>query len=417
MCEQITFYSVPGPNTSPGLIGEDIAGGWAYAIENVKFLVELNPQCQLNVVFGHVKDFGSIPIIPTFPKVNFYVYETSLTELSDLAVVEPAQQHGAILNHILSTHNLQTQFYAILDPDCYLIEKNALHHLIAHMKKSDLDMIGVSYPTTFQKVYYWDFPTAYFQLINRKNCEPSALDFLPEQTSLVAGAGMATSKNVPLVRTFRLVAKLVKRFRIPVKRIIGNLRNSRIGVLQFVYYFYSNFFYRNTPLFRDTGWRNRKMLVELKVEVIPHRVGTIAIRAGLDEDEYLMENPDVEASGVNPTWHALMHGVYEKRKMGRQRKFWELFNKLLGNGALVSRIYPATSVMMADSFLSSIEFQNGTGNFGFSYEYFWNHEPFCIHLGHGGKQNPESDLPRLRAIRSQILENSTNRNGHEDIGY
>jgi hypothetical protein len=138
------------------------------------------------------------------------------------------------------------------------------------------------------------------------------------------------------------------------------------------------------------------MLVELKVEVIPHRVGTIAIRAGLDEDEYLMENPDVEASGVNPTWHALMHGVYEKRKMGRQRKFWEL---------------------LADSFLSSIEFQNGTGNFGFSYEYFWNHEPFCIHLGHGGKQNPESDLPRLRAIRSQILENSTNRNGHEDIGY
>ena len=417
MCEQITIYSVPGPSTSPGVIGENIPGGWAYAIESIKFLVELNPQFQLNVVFGHVKEFGPIPVIPTLPKVDFYVYETSLTELSDFVFVGPAQQHGAILNHILSAHKLQTKFYAILDPDCYLIQKNALHHLIAHMKKYDLDMIGVSYPTTFQKVYYWDFPTAYFQLMNSNNCEPSALDFLPEQTSLIAGTGLATSKNVPLAKTFRLVATLAKRFRIPVKRIMGNLRNSRIGLLQFVYYFYSNFFYRNTPLFRDTGWRNRKTLDSLKVEVIPHRVRMITIRAGLNENEYLLENPDVEESGVNPTWHALMHGVYEERKIGRQIKMWKVFNRLLRNGSLVSRNYPATSVIMVDSFLSSIEFQNGAGNFGYSYKYFWNRKPFCIHLGHGGKQNAETDLPRLRAIRSQVLENSKNRSGYEDPGF
>ena len=296
MCEQVTIYSVPGPSSSPGLLQEQIEGGWAYALENLKLLTALNPDCQFEVVFGHVKEFGAIPIIPNFPEINIHVYETSLIELSSQVVLKPAEQHGTILNYILSSHVLQTEFYLILDPDCYVIKKNALHQLVDHMNQLDLDMIGVSYPTTLPKVYYWDFPTAYFQLIRRLNCQPNTLDFLPERTSLVADTGLVTSTSAPLARTFGLIAKFVKRFKIPVKEFLNKAQNSKFSVIQFTFYFYINFVYKNTPLFRDTGWKNRSKYRELNSEIIPHRIKPKEVRAGLNQIEYLTNNFDVQSS-------------------------------------------------------------------------------------------------------------------------
>ena len=404
MCDRVTIYSVPGPSSSPGLLREEIEGGWAYAIENLEFLTALNPDCQFNVVFGHVEEFGPIPALPNYPKVSIYLYETSLTELSNVIDLEPAEQHGAILNFILSSHVLETKFYLILDPDCYLVKKNALHQLMDHMNRANLDMIGVSYPTTFPKVYYWDFPTAYFQLINRKNCEPGTLDFLPQRTSLVAGTGLATSTSAPFARTFGLVAKFVKHFRFPMKELLNKIQNSKFSFLQFIFYFYTSFIYRNTPLFRDTGWKNREKYLGLNFEIIPHRVNPKRVGTGLNVLSYLSKNDDIQALGIDPTWHALMHGIYEKRNFGRQSKLWTLAHRLLGSGGLVSSIFPATSIVMGKSFLSSMKVANGLGNFQYSYEYFWNHEPFCIHLGHGGKDGASKDIFKLEAIKSQIME-------------
>jgi hypothetical protein len=279
------------------------------------------------------------------------------------------------------------------------------------MQRFNLDIIGVSYPTTLPKVYYWDFPTAYFQLMNRTKCEPSTLDFLPERTALAAGSGIATVKSAPFAKTFMLTARLVKHYKIPVKKLINKAQNSRLGFFQFTFYFYINYIYRNTPLFRDTGWKNRNAHHELNLEIIPHRVEPRVIHAGLNETEYLLNNPDVKESGINPTWHALMHGIYEKRTFGSQGRMWKTFKKLLGNGTLLSKNFPSTSVFMGKSLLSSMKFESGIGNFQYSYEYFWNYEPFCIHLGHGGKVNAASDIPKLLAIRSQIIDFSENWSG------
>jgi len=408
MCERVTIYSVPGPSSSPGLLQEQIEGGWGYALENLKFLTALNPDCQLEVVFGHVKEFGEIPKIPNFPNVNIHVYETSLIELSSKVDLKPEEQHGAILNYILSSHVLQTDFYLVLDPDCYLVKRNALHQLLDHMNQFDLDMIGVSYPTTLPKVYYWDFSTAYFQLIRRWNCQPNTLDFLPERTSLVAGTGLVTLTSAPFAKTFGLVAKFVKCFKIPVKEILNKTQNNNFPFIQFTFYFYINFVYKNTPLFRDTGWKNRSKYRELNSEIIPHRIKPIKVRAGLNQIEYLANNFDVQSSGIDPTWHALMHGIYEKRNFGNQNKLWALAHKILGNGGLVSAVFPATSAVMGESLLSSIKISSGLGNFLYSYEYFWNDEPFCIHLGHGGKNGASKDILKLEEIKSQIMEFTEN---------
>lgn len=413
MCEQITIYSVPGPSSSPGLLSNEIEGGWAYAIENLEFLTALNPDCQLNVVFGHVKEFGPIPVIPNYPKINLHVYETSLAELSNTVDLEPAEQHGAILNFILSTHVLQTKFYLILDPDCYVIKKNAFHQLIDYMNQINLDMIGVSYPTTFPKVYYWDFPTAYFQLMNRTNCEPDTLDFLPQQTSLVAGTGLATSISAPFARTFGLIAKFIKRFRFPLKKILIKAQNSNFLLLQFTFYFYTNFIYRNTPLFQDTGWKNREKYFEFNFEIIPHRINPKSVGAGFDELAYQSGNIDIQESGIDATWHALMHGIYEKREMGKQNRIWKLLRRVLGSGSLIPSNFPATSVVMSKSFLNSMNVTNGLENFQYSYEYFWKHQPFCIHLGHGGKNGATKDILKLEEIKSQIMGFIENRSDDE----
>ena len=78
MCNRITIYSVPGPSTSPGVLQELIGGGWSYTLENLEFLVDLNPLCQFEVVLGHVQEFGPIPELPSMPGVNIKVYQTTL---------------------------------------------------------------------------------------------------------------------------------------------------------------------------------------------------------------------------------------------------------------------------------------------------------------------------------------------------
>ena len=99
-----------------------------------------------------------------------------------------------------------------------------------------------------------------------------------------------------------------------------------------------------------------------------------------------------------------MHGIYEKREFGRQNGFWSLSHKLLGSGNLNSETFPATSIIMSDSFLDSMKISHGQGNFQYSYEYFWKREPFCIHLGHGGKDSATKDIFKLKEIKSQIME-------------
>ena len=65
-------------------------------------------------------------------------------------------------------------------------------------------------------------------------------------------------------------------------------------------------------------------------------------------------------------------------------------------------------MIMSNSFLDSMEISNGLGNFKYSYEYFWKHEPFCIHLGHGGKDSATKDIFKLKEIKSQIMETTGN---------
>ncbi len=401
MCNQITIYSVPGPNKSPGILQETIGGGWAYTLENLEFLSQLNPNCKFQVVLGHVEEFGPIPELPSIPGMSIRVFQTTLKTLSQTRDLASAEQHGAILNYLLESHHLQTDFYLIIDPDCYLLMPNAFHQLIDHMNLNQIQIIGVSYPSTLPKVYYWDFPTAYFQFMKAEKCHPRELDFLPEHTSLAAGTGVSTLKSTQTAKILRIATVAIRNLRIPLKKILLRMQNNDFILFQFLFYFAINYPYRNALLFKDTGWKNREKFKSLKTQVIPHRILKSNFISSFDEDHYTLSNPDVVSSLVNPTWHALMHGLYEDRNLGQQKMLWRLLRKMFKSDQKTDSPHPATSILMADSFLDSCKLET-IGNFQYAYEYHWMSKPFCVHLGHGGKENPEVDIPKLRKIRLQL---------------
>lgn len=404
MCRDITIYSVPGPSSAPAILKDEIVGGWAYAIENLWFLSELNPDCEIQVVFGHVTEFGPIPNIPKIPRVVVHIYETSLQKLSSRALLLAGEQHGVILNYILHSHELQTPFYAIVDPDCYIVTKNSFHKLMVEMKKFELDIIGVSYPSSLPKSYYWDFPTAYFQLMNSTKCHTKDLDFLPEYASSETGSKNDSLDKDPIGTILIPIMKLSKLLNFPLKNLLWRMQNSENSVAQLLYYFSSNYPYRNSVLWKDTGWRNRKKLEQVRTVIIPHRVNPSSIANGFNEKSYLENNIDVKDSLINPTWHVMMHGLYENRNMGDQTYFWRSLARILKGTRLDPKTFPATSVMMADSLLTKIPIFGGWGNMRYAYEYFWQGEPFCIHLGHGGKENVRKDISRLATIRRELTE-------------
>jgi hypothetical protein len=161
---------VPGPNNTGERNKKIILRGWDYAFKNIEYISELNPLTNFEIVFAHAQEFGEIPVLPKFSNIKFYTYSVSKFNLDLEFVDEPSSQHGSLLNFVLNEHVLSTQFYAVLDPDCYLLQHNSFDQLINHMITYDKDIIGISYPHTASKAYYWDFPTAYFQLMDASSC-------------------------------------------------------------------------------------------------------------------------------------------------------------------------------------------------------------------------------------------------------
>jgi hypothetical protein len=271
------------------------------------------------------------------------------------------------------------------------------------MRDQDLDILGVSYPGTLPKAYYWDFPTAYFQLMNSLSCPPDKLNFLPDEGAFViderqpGGAGVPSPGAIKAV--FRL-PKFLKRIILKFLRLVSKRQDS---ISIFLSHLPLNRPYRGKDLFRDTGWFNRKSLQHLQVEIIPHLISTRSVRSHFDSNQYLVNNDDVLKSGIDPTWHFLTNGVYENRSFGKQRSWYLILIKLLNKGNFDPSTYPATSLVSGTSLFKSIIEPVKWGNMESAFEYHWKNQPFCLHLGHSGKSTKSEDLFKLDVLEKHLI--------------
>jgi hypothetical protein len=157
-----------------------------------------------------------------------------------------------------------------------------------------------------------------------------------------------------------------------------------------------NYPFRKADLFRDTGWRNRELFKGLNFEVMPHAISTVHLNYKFNIDDYVKNNPDVERAKIDPRWHFFTNGIHEDRSIGNQRVVFRLLHKFFRNKMVNWSVHPATSIVMVDnSVLSAVDPMANWGNMKSGFEYYWRDEPFCIHLGHTGKQSHDEDMVRL----------------------
>ena len=402
----VTIYTIPGPNHVEALMKQGIAGGWDYAFKCIELISKLNPDNEFEVVFGHASEFGDVPTFPKLSNVRYHVYIVSKFELALKFPDQPSSQHGALLNYALHQHPLNTDFYAILDPDCYLFQQHSFNRMIEHMRAKEIAILGVGYPTTLPKACYWDFPTAYFQLMDSSKCAPREMNFLPDENSFVLDSRQPGGAGVPSPGAVKAVFRLPRFLKIAVLKIMRqlSLRNDAVSI--FLRHLPLNRPYENQELFHDTGWFNRVKFKHLEVEVIPHLVPEVSLHSILDTNEYLSNNEDVRCSGIDPTWHFLTNGVFENREFGAQKSWARVLIALFNKGLLRQSEHPATSLAMGKSIFQIVSKPVNWGNMRNGFEYQWEGEPFCLHLGHAGKSTKSEDMFKLDVLENNLLPES-----------
>lgn len=96
-----------------------------------------------------------------------------------LAMCRGSYQHGTALNQFIRVHSLTTPYLLILDPDFYILRKEWIAEITAHMAQNELSFFGsVWHPRWFKK--YRHFPSVHCMMIDSKRVPPATLNFMPD---------------------------------------------------------------------------------------------------------------------------------------------------------------------------------------------------------------------------------------------
>ena len=397
---KFTLYSVPGP-----LYWEKqrFQGGLDYLLKSLEIISELNPEDQFMVALAHAEEFGDVPVIPTFNNMQILTYEIQLSKLKVIHKKHQSSQHGALLNFVLQTHRLDTKYFVILDPDCYVLQPSIFSKLAARMRLRDLAIIGVPYPSNVQKLYYWDFPAAYFQMLDSNKINPIEMNFLPDESKYIYDKKQSSGLGFKNPRIVLLGHSILHRFPVSLGNLMAKIKKSKSHFAILVSSFSKNFPYRNMELYRDTGWFNREKFLEFNFEILPHRINKVNSIGKFDSHEYLKFNSDLELVGVDPGWHAMTHGIFEGRPLGKQSLMYLTLGQLLKPQKQRFMFFPILSIKMKESIFDELDTSFNWGKFRNGFEYILDDHIFCIHLGHQGKDVVEGDMNKLEYMKSLLL--------------
>lgn len=119
---------------------------------------------------------------------------------------------------------VQTRFLLILDPDLFVVRKNWINEVLAHMEKNQLTFFGAPwYPTLYHKWRY--FPCPQFMMIDLARVDKANLNFMPRyelKYSLTVPAEKADVHNGHK----SLLARVKNQLRVFLKR--GSIINSSL---------------------------------------------------------------------------------------------------------------------------------------------------------------------------------------------
>jgi hypothetical protein len=394
---QVSLFMIPGPNLSiKYLFGKSVPGGWLYGLENLKALSAINGKPIAKIIIGHLEDWGPLPEIPRGLDFEVQVENITALRLKDVNAVPPSMQHGMLLNYLVSDSKLDTPFFGVIDPDCYLISEGSLADLLADMQRNKISVFGVPYPPN--RFNYLDYPTPIFSVFDSRLIDASQLDFRPPgQVEHLVEKPPSPSTNG---RSLAIRKAFFDFIRIPL--LLMTLLSRRMTPFFFAYE-QIRFSISSIPLSvteHDTGWKVREFLLDRKLnfEILNPVFPNSKISIGLNEEEYLNANPDVQASGFNPSWHFLVFGLFQNRKIGKQNRFWTKIRQMIRVQNLERLMsLDATFTDAADPIVTLQDFRFWKNSI-FCDQYNWNGVPFAVHLSSYGKNSDGGDAARIRRL-------------------
>jgi hypothetical protein len=298
---------IPGPESSK-FANEQIWFGGQKFVEMQKELFSMQNK---DINFRWNMGFLNEQLIQTHlfkndDTVRFFSYD--INQLNIKFKRQPSSQHGSLLNNVIKEiSDDHFKYVLVLDPDFFIFNDNWVSSLIEYMERKQLSILGASYPETDPR-FYFDFPTAYFSLIDSSKIALNELNYLPDENQY------EKREDEPWQYGFSLE--------------IGNYQNKKVSLL-FNYSLSrsvaSFFLWRNKKnLFRDTGWEIRKkfkksrkheefLFINSSDLSTPFSTGKRNIIKGVDIDWYLDNNEDVKKARMDPVVHYYKYGRFEGR--------------------------------------------------------------------------------------------------------
>lgn len=374
-------------------MGGFLYGGWNYPLKNFEIISSINSDTKFTIILPVLDTWITNTSLPIYANIDFVLKIFSIEDLEIDFPNQPSSQHGALLN--LGLKEVDTKYYGVLDPDNYILLENAFDLMINKMINEDLATLGVSYPEKLPKTYYWDFPTAYFQIFNNDWIKPSELNFMPDESSYIidpshpGGAGVASTRFL-MPRT-----KFGKNLKKRLVRLYMKLspRSTFINLINIITFRIGSI---GKPLFRDTGWINRSNFSNLRNYVIPFAVNWPSVpQFAMSQKSYREVNADAIGSNINLTAHFFLHGIFENRDLGKRNIIYSWLRKFIFKDLGHYQLFPISNLVELPKYVFALLESSNMGNFRNAFIYSYNNEVFSIHLGHSGKSDPVLDQLRL----------------------
>ena len=303
----IDVLIVPGPSKRKNDNNSDWVGGTDYVKFQIELFNELNTGTDFRWNFGYLESHvESSHMIKNRPNIRNFRFTES--ELQVKFIDNPSSQHGALLNQLLKkvAHD-HSRFIIIIDPDFFIVSKNWAQDLMDFMKDNSVAILGASYPETDCRLYF-DFPTAYFSIIDSELLPLDELNYLPDENSI------KKSDNTPWKSD--LLPNLTGYRRWASKNIYINYL---LFIVQSIFRWRSK-----STFFRDTGWEMRnKFKNKVKHEEFlfvdnlifefqdPNESNLVT---GVDINFYRDKYFDIKSNDIDPVFHFHNHGKWEWRQ-------------------------------------------------------------------------------------------------------
>jgi hypothetical protein len=383
----IAVLSVIGPNDAE------------YLALSSKYLEEKNPNSNIEYFFGFLEDcLVDLSQFNHLKMVNFFKYKSG--EFSFANSESGSSKHSYILNKLLESVS-HHEYIFFIDPDCFVLEENAITKIVNIMRKKELHFFGAPWgPKKLND--FWDFPAVQFLCLKGEVLKNNTLDFRPvwekEQSRYI-------NENCQKAELLKSDLYVIKAY---LKQIIKSILKLSPRILALLLLVAQIRFYRRNPWEpnKDTGYLLREQHIQnYKSDILEslysrHEQSSLPI--GFDLNQYLYLNPDLRFSEELAVLSLKLIGRERKRSIGKQCRIYRYIFARNWSSPQDSVYNFNKIVLFKDLECTLSTYIQDHKSLKYWDYFFWEKELFCLHIGGKNKKGAGVDSIAISEINRLI---------------